>query len=63
MRFVRLNIQVLTLRGDLRQLRWLFQTALGDAAFQLAGGGSGIIVEAINRNNFLTVVAANLITR
>ena len=26
------SIQVLTLRGDLKQLRWLFHTTLGDAA-------------------------------
>lgn len=62
MRYLRLAIHVLSLRGDLRQVRWLFQTALGDAASQLAGGGSGIVVEAINRSNFLSIVAANLIT-
>ena len=62
MRFLRLAIAVLTVRGDLKQLRWLFQSALGDAAFQLAGGGSGIAVESMNRSNFLSIVAANLVT-
>jgi len=62
MRFLRLAIAVLTVRGDLKQLRWLFQSALGDAAFQLAGGGSGIALESMNRSNFLSIVAANLVT-